>query len=78
MNELLGLGSGALECSPPQQSFCAHGVHDENMSSVKTVKDPTRRFYDLAIACTRTEFPGATATLRVIRELPDVLDDPLD
>ena len=78
MNELLGLGSGTFECAPPEQSLRAHDVHDEDVSSVKPVKDSARRFNYLTIAGTRAEFSGATATFWVICELPNVLDDPLD
>ena len=78
MNELLGLGSGTLECAPPEQSLRAHDVHDEDVSSIKAIEDSARRFNYLTIAGTQAEFSGATATFRMICELPNVLDDPLD
>lgn len=78
IHELSGLDSGTPECTPSEQSFRAHSMHDEDVIAVKAIKDPARRLDDLTITSASAEFSRATATFWMICELPDVLENPLD
>ncbi len=76
--ELSGLWLNPLEGAAPEKAFRTHDVEDKGPFTVKPIENAAGWFDDLAIACARTKLFGAASALRVLYQLPDMLDDPLN
>ena len=78
LNELLGLRLIPLESAAPKKTFGTHDVEDKGSLSVEPIEDAAGRFNDLAVACARAKLFGAAPALRVLCQLPNMLDYPLN
>lgn len=52
-------------------------MQDKNLAAVKTIENAARRLHDLAIAGL-AEFLRPTAAVRVVGQLPDMVEDAFD
>ena len=72
------MGLVPLECAAPEEPLRAHDMENKDMLAVKPIEDAAGRFYNLAVTRARSEFLGAAPTFRVVRQLSNVLDNPLN
>jgi len=77
LNELLGLGLFALEGAPAKKAFRAHGVENVNVFPVVPIEDAARGLYDLTVTSPTSELARAAATLGMVNQLADMLDNTL-
>ena len=60
-----------------KQALCTHDMQDKNLLAIEAVENPARWLNNLTIAGT-PKLPWPTAALRVIGQLPHMIDDALD